>query len=136
MDNHFKHYKTLLTRINNMNMELIVLKDKWYNLTGTTYDDIKIKGTKPVDIADQLHNIVEKEDRLKAVINQKEELRRIHENEINKIKSNKKRTILKLFYLDGCSIKQIAHCLEVSDGHVKKLKRYAIQEFKEKVIEV
>lgn len=129
MENHFKTYNELLDKIRSKNMELIKMKEDWYNLTGVSYDDIKIKSSKTFDIADQLHNIVEKEKELTAIINYKEELKRVHENEINKIDDSKKRTVLKLFYLDGCSIKQIAYCLGKSEGHVKKLKRWAVDEF-------
>ena len=134
MYEHFKVYNDLVNRIRTKNMELIKLKEDWYNISGTSYDKERIKGGVRMDIADQLHNIVEKEKELTGTINYKDELRRIHENEINIIQDNKKRTILKLFYLDGYSIKQIAHCLEKSESHTKKLKREAIREFKEKVI--
>lgn len=134
MENHFKAYDELMDRIRTKNMQLLKLKEDYYSISGVRYDDIKIKGGKPVDMADQLHNIVEKEKELVATMNYKEELRRIHELEINKIASGKKRTILKLFYLDGCSIKQIAYCLRITEGHTKKLKREAIKEFIEKVI--
>lgn len=133
MENHFKSYRRKLDEIRAKNMELIKLKEDWYNLSGVRIDDMP-KGGKPIDIADQLHNIIEKEKELTGIINYKEELRRIHEQEINTIKDSKKRTILKLFYLDECSIKQIAYCLRISEGHAKKLKRWAIEEFKDKVI--
>lgn len=136
MENHFKAYNKIVDDIHAKNMQLIKLKEDWYNITGTTFDEINIKGGQRLDIADQLHNIVEKEKELRATINYKEELRRVHEQEINKIKDSKKRTILKLFYLDGCPIKQIAYCLRKSEAHTKKLKRWAVNEFKEKVIKL
>lgn len=136
MEKHFKAYNDVNDRIRSKNMQLIKLKEDWYDISGTRYDDINVKGGKPLDIADQLHNIVEKEKELKAIINYKEELRRIHEIEINKIVDNKKRTVLKLFYLDGCSIKQIAYCLRISEAHTKKLKRWAVEEFIDKNIKL
>ena len=132
MDKHFKAYNILLHKINDKRMELIQLKENWYNISGVRYGDIRVQGGKPVDVADQLHYIVEKEKMLQAIINQKEELRRIHELEIDKVDDPRKRTVLKLRYLDHCSIKQIAGCLCISEGHVKKLKRWAIKEFLEK----
>ena len=135
IENHFKVYKNLVNKIYVKNMELIKLKEDWYNISGTRYDDVKIKGGIPYDIADQMHFIVEKEKELKATINYKEELKRVHENEINKLSDHNKRTILKLFYLDKCSIKEISCCLRVSEGHVKKLKRWGVTEFINKVIE-
>ncbi len=135
IENHFKAYKDLVKTINAKNMELIKLKEDFYNVSGIRYDDTKTKGGIPYDIADQLHYIVEKEKELKGIINYKEELRRVHEIEIERIPNMDKRTTLKLFYLDGCSIKQIAYCLRISEGYVKKLKRWAIIDFIDKVIE-
>ena len=132
LENHFRAYNEVLNRIQIKNMQLIKLKEDWYNISGTRFDDIKIRGGKAPDIADQLHNIVEQEEELKALINYRDELRKIHELEIDKITNNKKRAVLKLFYLDGCSIKQIAYCLKISEAHTKKIKRWAIIEFKEK----
>ena len=133
MNNHFKAYNDIVNRIRIKNMQLLKLKEDWYNISGTRYDDVKIKGGKMPDIADQLHNIMEKEKELSGLINYRDELRKIHEIEIDKVEDNKKRTILKLFYLDSCSIKQIAYCLRRSDAHIKRLKREAIEEFKQKI---
>lgn len=134
LENHFRAYNEVLNRIRIKNMQLIRLKEDWYNISGTRYDDIKIKGGKTPDIADQLHNIVEKEKELAAIINYRDELRKVHELEIDKLSDNKKRAILKLFYLDGCSIKEIACCLKISEIYTKKLKRWAVAEFNEKII--
>lgn len=132
MDRHFKAYNDLLHKINVKNMELRQLKENWYNISGIRYDKVQVQGGKTHDIADQLHYIIEKEKELKAVINYKEELRRIHELEIDKVGSSNKRTVLKLFYLDKFTIKEIAVSLKCSDGHIKKLKRWGVAEFREK----
>lgn len=110
------------------------LKEDYYNISGMSYDDVKTRGGKPIDIADKLHLIVEKEKELVAMNNYLSEIRGVHEREINKIPNENHRTILKLFYLDKCSIKQIAYCLGKTEGHTKKLKRWAIDEFRKKVI--
>ena len=130
IDKHFRAYKNLVSKILVKNMELTRLKDNWYNISAVKYDDVKIQGTKQrVDIADQLNDIIELEQDIKATINYKNELKRVHEKEIDKIGDSKKCTILKLYYLEGCSIKQIAVCLENSESHIKKLKKNAISEF-------
>lgn len=134
IENHFKAYNELLDKIQAKNMQLIKMKEDWYNISGTSYDDIKVQGVKPLDIADQLHNIVEKEKSLIGLINYKEELRRMHEKEINKIHNSKKRIVLTLYYLDRCSIKEIAGCLDKSESYTKKLKKWAVEEFIKKVI--
>lgn len=134
IENHFKAYNEILDKIQAKNMQLIKMKEDWYNISGTNYDDIKVQGVKPLDIADQLHNIVEKEKSLIGLINYKEELRRIHEKEISKIHNSKKRNVLTFYYLDGCSIKEIAGYLEISESYTKKLKKWAVEEFTKKVI--
>lgn len=131
---HFRVYNSLLDKIRVKQMELIKLKEDWYTISGVDYDKVKVMGGTQIDMADQLHDIVEKEKELVALVNYKNELRRVHENEINKLSRTNQRTVLKLFYLDGCSIKQIAYCLKVSSGHVQKLKRWGVTEFVEKVI--
>lgn len=132
MEKHFKLYNDLLYRINVKNMELIQLKENWYSISGVRYKDVVVQGGKPVDIADQLHIIIEKEKDLKGIVAYKEELRRIHEQEIDKLEDYNKRAILKLFYLDHCTINQIARCLHFSEPHVKRLKRKAVIEFMSK----
>lgn len=132
MEKHFKQYNNLLYKINVKNMELIQLKENWYSISGVRYKDVVVQGGKPMDIADQLHIIVEKEKDLKALVNYKEELRRIHEQEIDKLVDYNKRAILKLFYLDHCTINQIARCLHFSEAHTKRLKRKAVIEFFDK----
>lgn len=134
MENHFKAYNEIKNRIRYKEMELMKLKEDYYNISGVSYDDVKIKGGKPIDIADKLHVIVEKEKDIKGLTNYLNEIRILHEREINIIEDNNKRTILKLFYLDNCSIKQIAYCLDKSEGHTKKLKRWAVNEFIKKVM--
>ena len=129
IENHFKAYNEVESNIRYKTMELMKLKEDFYNITGVNLDTIKVKGGTSIDMADKLHVIVEKEKSLVALENYHRELRRVHEIEINKITNVNKRTVLKLFYLDHCSIKQIAYCLGVSDGHVKKLKRWALYEF-------
>lgn len=129
IEKNFRAYKDVTTRIRIKNMELAKLKSDWYSISGIKYDDVKIKGTKPVDIADQLHNIVEKEKELIKLINQKEEIRRVHEKEISKLTDDKKRMILTFYFLDQYSIKEIACYLKSSESHIKKLKRKAIDEF-------
>lgn len=136
MKNHFKAYNEIKNKIRYKEMELMKLKEDYYNISGMSYDDVKTKGGKPVDIADKLHLIVEKEKEIKGLTNYLDEIRTLHEKEINKIPDNNKRTVLKLFYLDSCSIKQIAYCLGVSEGHTKKLKRWAVNEFKDKIISI
>ena len=134
MDKHFKPYNEIRSKINCKEMELMRLKEDYYNISGMSYDDVKTRGGKPIDIADKLHLIVEKEKELVAMNNYLSEIRGVHEREINKIPNENHRTILKLFYLDKCSIKQIAYCLGKTEGHTKKLKRWAIDEFRKKVI--
>lgn len=133
MNNHFRAYNDIVNRIRIKNMQIMKLKEDWYNISGTRYDDVKIKGGKTPDIADQLHNIIEREKELSGLINYRNELRKVHESEIDVVKNNNKRSILKLFYLDSCTTKEIAFCLKKSQAHIKRLKREAIEEFMKKI---
>lgn len=129
---YFKNYDDLIEEVNYRTLQLSQLKSNWYSLTGVRYDDIRVQGGKKLDIADQLHYIVEKEEELKELIERKNKLRKQHEEEINILDDRKKRSIMKLYYLDKCTIRQIAGCLHISDHHVKTLKRCAIEEFIQK----
>lgn len=135
IENHFKAYNEIKNKVRQKQMELIKLKEDYYSISGLNYDDVKTRGGIPFDMADQLHYIVEKEKEINGLTNYLEEIRALHDREINKISNHNKRTVLKLFYLDNCSIKQIAYCIGKTEGHTKKLKRWAINEFIEKVIE-
>lgn len=132
MNKHFKKYDDLFYLIKEKNMELNQLKKDCSSLTAVRYDDVRVQGGKTRDISDTISYIIDKENELIELIKQKEKLRRLHEQEIDKVDNTKKRTILKLFYLDMCTVRQIAGCLHLSDGHVKTLKRSAIKEFLEK----
>lgn len=133
INKHFRAYREIVTKINAKNMELIRLKEDWYNLTGSRLSDMP-KGGKPMDMADQLHYITEKEKELISLLNYKKELRRIHEQEIEKISDVNKQTILKLFYLDFCELKRIGQCIGKSLSHTQTLKREAVEEFLKTVI--
>lgn len=132
INKHFEEYDDLFYLIKEKNMELIQLKKDCSSLTAVRYDDVRVQGGISHDISDTLSYIIDKENDLIELVKYKEKLRRIHEEEINKIEDIKKRTILKLFYLDKCTVRQIAGCLHLSDGHIKTLKRTAIKEFEEK----
>lgn len=130
IDEHFSTYKNLVTKLEIKSIELIKLKEDFYTITGTHYDDMpKSRGGIKITIEDKLHNIVEKEKDLKGIEAYKNEVRRIHEKEIERVVDQRSKTILRLFYLDGYSLKEISYCLRITEGHVKKLKRGAVYEF-------
>lgn len=128
LDNYFHYYWSLLNKIISKNVELISMKEDMYRITGIKFDDMP-KGGLGKDITDQIHKIVEKEKELKMLINKKDEYRRVYENKISRLSNIKCQIILSLYYLDRCSIKEIASILEISISYVKKLKRIGSDEF-------
>lgn len=128
IDEYFKNYNRKLAKIKDKNIELIKLKDDWYNITGISYDQLKIKGVK-TDIANQLDTIVKKENKLKKLIIEKDEIRENCEKDIERIENTQYITIIKLFYLDKCSIKKISSCMKMSESHIANSKTKAVKEF-------
>lgn len=129
IESHFIKYNNLKDDIRYKNMELIKLKEDLKTLTGVSYDKLKVKGGVNITMEDKLHVIIEKEKQLQKLYDSYNELRAKHESEIDRIQDGTKRFILKSFYLDRCTIKEIAVTLEKSCGHIKKLKRWAVAEF-------
>ncbi len=131
MEQHMRAYNQLLHKINERGMELAQLKEDFENISGIRYDRVQVQGGKQYDIGDKLARIMEKEEQLKALEDYKEELKKVHELEFDKVENLKQRTILKLFYLYKRPIKQIAYNMRLSEDHVKTLKRNGVKRFLE-----
>ena len=128
LDKYFGYYWSLLDKIIQKNMELLYMKDNLYHVTGTKYEDVP-KGGANRDIADQIHNLVEKENEIKLLIGKKDEYRRVYEIKIDKLPNIKCRPVISLYYLDRRPIKEIADILEISISYAKKLKKIGTEDF-------
>lgn len=130
IDMYFEDYDDILIEIKDLNIELISLKNDWYELTGTSFDKIIVSGYKNIDIADQLHLIIEKEKQLAKKIAEKEEFRKSCETiYLSKIKNRRLKRIIKLSFLEKLSNKQISYNLNLSYDRIRHLKKEAIMEF-------
>lgn len=130
IDTYFEYYDDILMDIKDFNIELISLKNNWYELTGTSFDKIIVSGYKTIDIANQLHLIMEKEKQLTKKIAEKEEFRKSCETiYISKMKNRKSKRIIRLSFLEKMSDKQISYNLNLSYDRIRHLKKEAIMEF-------
>lgn len=130
IDTYFEYYDDILMDIKDFNIELISLKNNWYELTGTSFDKIIVSGYKTIDIANQLHLIMEKEKQLTKKIAEKEEFRKSCETiYISKMKNRKAKRIIRLSFLEKMSDKQISYNLNLSYDRIRHLKKEAIMEF-------
>ena len=130
IDTYFEDYDDILMEIKDLNIELISLKNDWYELTGTNFDKIIVSGYKNIDIANQLHLILEKEKKLAKKIAEKEEFRKLCETiYLSKMKNRKAKRIIRLSFLEKLSNKQISYNLNLSYDRIRHLKKEAIIEF-------
>lgn len=130
IDMYFENYDDILMEIKDLNIELISLKNDWYELTGTSFDKIIVSGYKNIDIANQLHLITEKEKQLAKKIAEKEEFRKSCERiYLSKMKNRKAKRIIRLSFLEKLSNKQISYNLNLSYDRICHLKKDAIIEF-------
>lgn len=130
IDMYFENYDDILMEIKDLNIELISLKNDWYELTGTSFDKIIVSGYKNIDIANQLHLITEKEKQLAKKIAEKEEFRKSCESiYLSKMKNRKAKRIIRLSFLEKLSNKQISYNLNLSYDRICHLKKDAIIEF-------
>ena len=130
IDTYFEYYDDILMDIKDFNIELISLKNNWYELTGTSFDKIIVSGYKTIDIANQLHLIMEKEKQLTKKIAEKEKFRKSCETiYISKMKNRKSKRIIRLSFLEKMSDKQISYNLNLSYDRIRHLKKEAIMEF-------
>lgn len=127
MFKHFHEFRKKESDIMSKQLEIIKLKDSLYKITGFNFSDINIKG-KPKEMFSEIDDIIEKENKLKELIYERNELRKKYENEIDKLNDTNMITILKAFYLDHQDLKTIGNIIDKSISWVKQLKSRAIKE--------
>lgn len=131
MEKHFSEYNEILSRIRELKYKLEVVSHNIYDVKGASYD-FKARTTAPVSIVDKLTS----KDDLESEINELEKKKRIlydkHINEISHVDDERKRSILRSYYLLKMSIDDISMMLELTNDRVYKLKKEAVIEFKQK----
>lgn len=129
MKEYFRQYNDILNQIREIEYKIITLKERLYSISGVRYDDTP-KGSSPgndiVYRIQEIDDLIQEKDRLQA---SKEELYKKHLSDINKVDDEKMRSILRCYYLNKLSIKEIAEIHGVTPNHITKLKRDAVYEF-------
>lgn len=129
MENHFMEYNDILNKIVEVQTRIIEIKEKMYNVKGVSYGDAPKGGSNNIDIVFFLTEIEELELELYALNNKKTTLKKKHEEEIDKIKNEKYRSILRMYFIYKMNKFTIADTLNISLGYLSHLKKKAIEEF-------
>lgn len=131
MKEHLKEYNEICSRIRELSYKLEVVKHNIYDVKGVSYD-LQVRSTAPRSIIDKLTS----KDDLEAQINELKAEKKVlydkHIQEIALVDDERKRSILRSYYLLKMSIDDIATMLDITNNRVYILKNEAVQEFKEK----
>lgn len=129
MNEHFIEYNDILNRIKEIQLKLKLCRENIYSIKGVSYNDIP-KGTNSGnDISYYLVEIEELENKLEKLKEKKDILRNEHEKEIEKVKDDRYRSILRMYYLDKVDIIRISEIMNLSVSHTRRLKSEAIAMF-------
>ena len=129
INEHFMEYNDLLNRIEEIKEKIILLKENIYNVKGIRYSDLPKSNVSTYDIIYQITEIEELENRLEELMINKKEIVEHLEKEIENVNNDKFRRVLRMYYISKFNLFEIADIMKISYGHVKKLKRQAINEF-------
>lgn len=131
MKEHLKEYNEICSRIRELSYKLEVVKHNIYDVKGVSYD-LQVRSTAPKSIIDKITS----KDDLEAQINELKAEKKVlydkHIKEIALVDDERKRSILRSYYLLKMSIDDIANMLDVTNNRVYILKNEAVQEFKDK----
>ena len=134
MKEHFEHYNEIKQKIKELYFNLEAVNSQLYGLKAVSYEE-KPKGN---PLNDSTLYLIDKKDRLEKQIDdlkeKEQELFDLHNQEINKVVNDKKRSILRCLYLYGNSISETAKMLDISVSYLFTLKKEAEEEFKQKVV--
>ena len=134
MKEHFEHYNEIKQKIKELYFNLEAVNSQLYGLKAVSYEE-KPKGN---PLNDATLYLIDKKDRLEKQIDdlkeKEQELFDLHNQEINKVVNDKKRSILRCLYLYGNSISETAKMLDISVSYLFTLKKEAEEEFKQKVV--
>ena len=134
MKEHFEHYNEIKQKIKELFFNLEAVNSQLYGLKAVSYEE-KPKGN---PLNDATLYLIDKKDRLEKQIDdlkeKEQELFDLHNQEINKVVNDKKRSILRCLYLYGNSISETAKMLDISVSYLFTLKKEAEEEFKEIIV--
>lgn len=132
MKNHFAEYNDLKIKLNEYDSRIDVMKERLYSASGIRYDDApKVRGQNSTIThrIQQIDDLIRERNKIEAKFNL---VYSKHLKEIDVVVDEKKRSILRSYYLHRMSLKDIAGSYDVTLNHVSRLKIQAVKEFKEK----
>lgn len=134
MKEHFNEYTELYNRIKELNYKLETMARYLYDPKAVSYGE-QIRSTNPKTLCDRLSDKGEIEEEITRLQQQKRKLYDKHIKEISLIADERKRRILRSYYLDKMSIYDISSMLCITEKRLYVLKREADNEFKEKILQ-
>lgn len=129
MKEHFLKYNDILNKINEVRYKIIEIKEKIYSIKGISYDDLPKGKGKNIDMIYYIADIEELEKELTTLVNIKNELKKTHEEEIENVKNERDRKILRMIYIHRFDIVKVSEILDVTTNHAQHLKARAVREF-------
>lgn len=133
MKEHFSEYTELYNRIRELNYKLETIKHTLYDPKAVSYGT-QIRSTNPRTLVDRIGDKDEIEEEIKSLQKKKRVLYDKHIKEISVVTDERKRSILRCYYLDKMPIYDISNLLCLTDKRLYTLKREAENEFQEKII--
>ena len=136
MKNHFAEYNDLKIKLAEYNSRIDVLKEKLYSVSGVSYDDaprVRSSNGSIIYKIQEIDELVKERDEIESKLNL---LYVKHVNEIDVLKSEMQRSILRSFYLHRIPVKNIARSYGVTDNHISRIKSLAVREFKKKILKM
>ena len=135
IDEYFKPYRDLKSRIREKKYELEELEKNMYYVNAVSFSDIP-KTTRRTN--DKLACMIQDKDELIGKIRELEKEKNVlednHIKDIYKIDNEKYRTVLRSYFINDLSIERISVLLKVSAKHVYKLKAKAEEKLCEMIL--
>lgn len=132
IDKYFLKYRKICKKINIKETELEEIKEK--TIGSVNYNEKTNSSHTPVGLDQKLVQIENLEELIKKLYNKKEKIKAKHISDFEKLSKQEYEMILTSYYLDFVTIKRISIKMDKSIGHIKKLKREALNELLEKII--
>lgn len=131
LKNHFKDYNDTKDILEELEYKMMQLESEMYNVKAVKYS-ITPSGSglyndnKPFQIVKK-DKLVEQIDIIRKEV---ERLEKKYIKEIYCINDGKLRRVLRLIYLQGMDVEEIAEMMQYTSNHVYKLKKKAEEEFR------
>lgn len=129
MKEHFRKYNDILNQIRELEYKIITLKERLYSISGVRFDDMPKAYGVGNDI---VYRIQEIEDLIKeknVLLEVKKELYDKHLKEIEQLSDERYRYVLRCYYLQKMTLKNISSLYGLTINHVQKIKGKAVEEF-------